>query len=81
MDEIVFHAERETVDAGTTVMVVIQRALVIMVMTVVIMGMSAAVMVLVRVHRMGGFVGGKHARVQPGKDAEDHQPCKKVAHA
>jgi len=81
MDEIVFHAERETVDTGTTVMVVIQRALVIMVMTVVIMGMPAAVVVLVGVHRMGGFVGSNYARVQPGKDAEDHQPCEKVAHA
>ena len=53
-------------------MVVVQRAFVIMVMTAAVIGMSAAVVVLVGVHRVDGFVGGKHARVQPGKDAEDH---------
>lgn len=72
MDHIVFHPEREAVDTGSTVMVVVQRALVVMVMTVAVIGMSAAVMVLVGVHRVDGFIGGKHARVQPGKDAEDH---------
>ena len=81
MDDIVRHAERETVEAGAAVMVVIQRTLVIVLMAFAIMGMSAAVVVLVGVHRMGGFVRSKYAHVQPGKDAEDHQPCKKVAHA
>jgi len=74
MDKIVLNPERYAVQAGTAVMVVIQRALIIMLMSVrgrMIPGVIAAIVVLVRAHRMGGFVGGKYARVQPGKDAED----------
>lgn len=52
-----------------------------MVMAVATLGMSAAIVVLVGVRRMDGFTGSKHARVQPGKDAEDQKPCEKVAHA
>jgi len=81
MDHIVLHAEREAVDAGPAVVVVIQRTLVIMVMAVALIGMPAAIVVLVGVHRTGGFTGGKHARVQPGKDTEDQEPCEQVAHA
>jgi hypothetical protein len=84
MDKIVLNAERDAVQARTAVMVVIQRAVVIVVMTVrgrMVFGMIATIVVLVGAHGMGGFVGGKHARVQPGKDAEDQKPCEKVAHA
>ena len=46
-----------------------------------ISGVIAAIVVLVGADRMGGFIGGKHARVQSGKDAEDQKPCEEVAHA
>lgn len=84
MDHIVFHAQRDAVEAGAAVMVVLQRAVVIVVMTVrgrMVSGVIAAIVVLVGAHRMSGFVGGKYASVQSGKDAKDQKPCKQVAHA
>lgn len=89
MDEIVLNAERDAVQAGAAVMVVLQRAFVIMTVIIVLMavrgrmisGMITAIVVLMGAHRMSGFVGCKHARVQPGKDAEDQEPCEKVTHA
>lgn len=81
MDYLVLKAEREIVDAGTAVVVVIQRAVVIVRVAIGVMGMITAFVMLVGACRVGRLMGGEYARIQPGKEAEDHQPCEKVAHA
>jgi len=81
MHHLVLNAEREIVDAGAAVVMMIQRAVVIVRMTGGVVGMVAAIVMLVGARRVDRLMGGKYACVQPGKDAEDHQPCEKVAHA
>ena len=82
VEDIAFDAERERVEAGPALMVVVRRALVIVLMIVAGVGaiMPGAIVMLV-VAGVPGIVGGEHARSQPGDEADDHEACEKRAHA
>ena len=82
MEDIVLDAERERVEAGSALMVVVRGALVIVLMVVTGRGPAmAGAMVMLVVAGVPGIIGGEHARSQPGDEADDHEACEKRAHA
>lgn len=77
-DEIVIEAEWNAMKAGTAVMMVIQRTIVIML--VAVMRMAALAIVLLVGADVVHFLDGEDTGSQSGEDAENEKPCQEETH-
>ena len=77
-DEIVIEAEWNAMKAGTAVMMVVQRTVVIMLVTV--MRMTALAIVLLVGADVVYFLDGEDTHPQSGEDAENEKPCHEETH-